>query len=62
MEDFTQVLLAIATKSECPREVVMANNTCVKSSMAPQTYKVVSTHAHEISVWTILSMDDEGPK
>ena len=23
--------------------------------MAPQAYKVVSTHAHEISVWTILS-------
>ena len=23
--------------------------------MAPQAYKVVSTHAHEISGWTILS-------
>ena len=23
--------------------------------MAPQSYKVISTHAHEISVWTILS-------
>ena len=23
--------------------------------MAPQAYKVVSTHAHEISVWTIIS-------
>ena len=22
--------------------------------MAPQAYKVVSTHAHEISVWTII--------
>ena len=33
----------------------MTNNTCVKSSMATQAYKVISTHAHEISVWTILS-------
>ena len=33
----------------------MTNDTCVKSSMAPQAYKVVSTHAHEISGWTILS-------
>ena len=24
--------------------------------MAPQAYKVVSTHANEISVWTILSI------
>ena len=32
----------------------MTNNTWVKSSMAPQVYKVVSTHAHEISGWTIL--------
>ena len=34
--------------------VAMTNATCVKSSMAPQAYKVVSTHSHEISVWTIL--------
>ena len=33
----------------------MTNETCVKSSMEPQAYKVVSTHAHEISGWTILS-------
>ena len=33
----------------------MTNDTCVKSSIAPQAYKVVSTHAHEKSVWTILS-------
>ena len=35
--------------------VAMTNDTSVKSSMAPQAYKVVSTHAHEISGWTILS-------
>ena len=33
----------------------MTNDTCVKSSIAPQAYKVVSTHAHEISGWTIFS-------
>ena len=33
----------------------MTNDTCVKSYMSPQAYKVVSTHAHEISGWTILS-------
>ena len=33
----------------------MTNYTCVKPSMAPQAYKVFSTHAHEISGWTILS-------
>ena len=33
----------------------MANDTCVKSSMAPQTYKVISTHDNEISGWKILS-------
>ena len=32
----------------------MANGTCVKASMLPQAYKVVSTHAHEISGWNIL--------
>ena len=35
--------------------VAMTNDNCVKYSMAPQSYKAVSTHAHEISVWTILS-------
>ena len=33
----------------------MANDTCVKSSMATKAYKVVSTHAHEISGWKIIS-------
>ena len=33
----------------------MTNDTSVKSSMAPQSYKVVSTHVHEISGWNILS-------
>ena len=33
----------------------MTNDTCVKSSMEPQAYKVVSTPANEISGWTILS-------
>ena len=32
----------------------MTNGTCVKSSMAPQVYKVFSTHAHEISGWAII--------
>ena len=35
--------------------VAMTNDTCVKPSMVPQSYKVVITHAHDISVWTILS-------
>ena len=35
--------------------VAMTNDTCVKSSMAPKSYKVVRTHAHKISGWTILS-------
>ena len=35
--------------------VEMTNETCVKYSMAPQAYKVVSTHAHEIPGWTIIS-------
>ena len=34
----------------------MNNDICVKSSMAPQAYTVASTHAHEISGWTILSI------
>ena len=33
----------------------MTNETCVKSFMVPQAYKVVSTHAHEILGWTIIS-------
>ena len=33
----------------------MTTDTCVKSYMAPQDYKVISTHDIEISVWTILS-------
>ena len=33
----------------------MTNETCVKYYMAPQAYKVVSTNAHEISGWKILS-------
>ena len=33
----------------------MANKSCVKSSMAPYSYKFFSTHEHEISGWTILS-------
>ena len=36
--------------------VSMANYTCVKSSMARQAYKVVSTYAHDISGWTIISI------
>ena len=35
--------------------VAMTKDTCVKSSMAPQAYKVVRTYAHEISGWKILS-------
>ena len=35
--------------------VAMNNDTCIKSSMAPQAYKVVGTHDYEISGWTILS-------
>ena len=33
----------------------MTNDTCIKDSMAPQAYKIVSTHAHETSGWIILS-------
>ena len=33
----------------------MTNETCVKPSMATQSYKDFSTHAHEISGWKILS-------
>ena len=32
-----------------------SENPDIKSSMEPQAYKIVSTHAHEISGWTILS-------
>ena len=35
--------------------VTLTNYICVKSSMAPQAYKVLNTHAHEISEWKILS-------
>ena len=35
--------------------LAMTNGTCVKYSMSPQAYKFVSTHAHDISGWTILS-------
>ena len=31
------------------------NDICVKSSMAPQAYEFVRTHAHEISGWNFLS-------
>ena len=34
--------------------VTMTNDTCVKSSMTPQAYKVVITHAHEINGLEIL--------
>ena len=34
--------------------VEMNNDTCVKYSMAPQAYKVVNNHAHEISGWRII--------
>ena len=33
----------------------MTNDTSVKYSMAPHSYKFVSTHAHEISGWKIPS-------
>ena len=33
----------------------MTNYICVKSSTAPQSYKVVSTHAHKISGLKIIS-------
>ena len=32
----------------------MTSDSYVKSSMAPQAWKVFITHAHEISGWTIL--------
>ena len=35
--------------------MAMTNNNLVKSSMAPQAYKIVSTHAHETSGWIIFS-------
>ena len=35
--------------------MAITNSTSVKSSMAPQPYKVISTQANEISGWTILS-------
>ena len=33
----------------------MTNDTCVKYSMALQSYKVVNTHAHKISGCKIIS-------
>ena len=33
----------------------MTNDTFIKYSMVPQAYKVVRTHAHEISRCTVLS-------
>ena len=36
--------------------VALNNDTCVKYSMATQAYKVVNIHAHEISIWTIISI------
>ena len=35
--------------------VAFNSDTCVKSSMSPQSYKFLNTHAHEIPVWKILS-------
>ena len=35
--------------------MAMNNDTCVKSYIAPQAYKIVSTNSHELSGWTILS-------
>ena len=34
----------------------ITNSTCVKAYMEPQAYKIVSTNAHEISGWKILSI------
>ena len=36
--------------------VALYNDTCVKSFMETQAYKVVNTHANEISGWKILSI------
>ena len=36
--------------------MAITNDTDVKSSIVPQSYKVVSTHAHKISGWKILSV------
>ena len=35
--------------------VVITNEICVKSSMAPQAYKVVITHVHKISGCTVIT-------
>ena len=35
--------------------VAMTNDICVKSSMAPQAYKVFSTRSHDILGWNIIS-------
>ena len=34
---------------------IMTNYTCVKYSVSTQVYKNISTHSHQISVWTVLS-------
>ena len=36
--------------------MALTDDTGVKYSMVPKDYKVVNTHAHEISVWTIISI------
>ena len=36
--------------------VAMTNDTCVKYSMAPQAYTIVSTHSHKISGWTMREL------
>ena len=37
-----------------PMLTELTNDKCVKSSMAPQAYKVVNTNAHKISGWKII--------
>ena len=36
--------------------MALKNENCVKSSIVPQAYKVVNTHADETSWWKILSI------
>ena len=35
--------------------MALTNDTNVKYSMAPHSYKAVNNHAHEISGWKIIS-------
>ena len=35
--------------------LALTNDTSIKYSMETQDYKIVNTHAHEISWWEILS-------